>query len=252
MLTNAADAEFAERVAVVTGAARGLGAAIAGELAARGARVVLADIDGDGARATAAELGDRTTAADVDVADFDAVQALVDDVVAREGRLDVLVNNAARTVARSFWEIGVDEWDSVMAINLRGVFAGCRAAGAHMRERGKGRIVNLASLAGQQGGVAGGAHYAASKAGIIVLTKIVAAELAGSGVTVNAVAPAAIAGPIMDEMGVQRQAAIAAMIPVGRVGRPEEVAATVAFLCSDAAAYITGATVDVNGGLFMR
>jgi len=139
-----------------------------------------------------------------------------------------------------------------MAVNLRGVVAGCRAAGAIMREAKWGRIVNLASLAGQQGGINGGAHYAASKAGIIVLTKIVAAELAGSGVTVNAVAPAAIEGPIMDAMPAERQEAIAASIPVGRAGRPEEVAATVAFLASERAAFITGTTIDVNGGLFMR
>jgi 3-oxoacyl-[acyl-carrier protein] reductase len=244
--------ELAGRVAVVTGAGRGLGAAIATELAARGARVVVADIDEATARAQAQALGDGATAAVVDVADWSAMHALVTDTVAREQRLDIFVNNAARSDARDFWEIEPDEWDAVLATNLRGVFAGCRAAGAHMREAGHGRIVNLASLAGQQGGLNGGAHYAASKAGIIVLTKIAAARLAGSGVTVNAVAPAAIAGPLLDALPRERQAALAAMIPVGRVGRPEEVAATVAFLCGDAAAYITGATVDVNGGLFMR
>ncbi|MCW3016971.1 MAG: family oxidoreductase [Solirubrobacterales bacterium] len=243
---------FAGRVAIVTGAGRGTGQAIAATLGARGARVVVADIDGAAAARVAHELGPRGVPATVDVADWAAVHALVDDTVVREGRLDVLVNNAARSVARSFWEIDPDEWDSVIATNLRSVFAGCRAAGAHMRERGVGRIVNLASLAGQQGGVNGGAHYAASKAGIVVLTKIAAAELAGSGVTVNAIAPAAISGPILDALPVERQAAIAASIPVGRVGRPEEVAATVAFLVSDEAAYITGTTIDVNGGLFMR
>ena len=240
------------RVALVTGAGRGLGAAIAAELAARGARVVVSDIDGDTARAQAARLGVTASAVVLDVADWSAVHALVDQTVEREGRLDILVNNAARSDARDFWEIEPDEWDAVMATNLRGVFAGCRAAGAHMRARGEGRIVNVSSLAGQQGAINGGAHYAASKAGIIVLTKIVAAQLAGCGVTVNAVAPAAIAGPILDALPAERQDALAAMIPVGRVGRPAEVAATVAFLCSDAAAYITGATVDVNGGLFMR
>jgi 3-oxoacyl-[acyl-carrier protein] reductase len=121
-----------------------------------------------------------------------------------------------------------------------------------MRQAGSGRIINLTSLAGQQGGINGGAHYAASKAGIIVLTKIVAAELAGSGVTVNAVAPAAIEGPIFDAMPAERREAIAASIPVGRAGRPDEVAATVAFLASDRAAFITGTTIDVNGGLHMR
>jgi 3-oxoacyl-[acyl-carrier protein] reductase len=243
------------RAAIVTGAGRGLGEAIAIELAGRGARVLLADIDGDAAELAAAAIRDSGGAAEsaaLDVADWAAVHQTVADFTARAERLDILVNNAARSVARSFWEIDPDEWDDVMAVNLRGVVAGCRAAGAIMREAKWGRIVNLASLAGQQGGINGGAHYAASKAGIVVLTKIVAAELAGSGVTVNAVAPAAIEGPIMDAMPTERQEAIAASIPVGRAGRPEEVAATVAFLASERAAFITGTTIDVNGGLFMR
>jgi 3-oxoacyl-[acyl-carrier protein] reductase len=243
------------RAAIVTGAGRGLGEAIAIELAARGARVLLADIDGDTAEHAAAAIRDSGGAAEaaaLDVADWAAVHQAVADFTARAERLDILVNNAARSVARSFWEIDPAEWDEVMAVNLRGVFAGCRAAGAVMREAGWGRIVNLASLAGQQGGINGGAHYAASKAGIGVLTKVVAAELAGSGVTVNAVAPAAIEGPIFDAMPPERQAAIAASVPVGRAGRPEEVAATVAFLTSERAAFITGTTIDVNGGLFMR
>jgi 3-oxoacyl-[acyl-carrier protein] reductase len=243
------------RTAIVTGAGRGLGEAIAAELAARGARVLLADLDGESAEAAASQIresGAEAEGATLDVADWAAFEELVADFASRAGRLDVLVNNAARSVARSFWEIEPDEWDAVMAVNLRGVFAGCRAAGAVMREAGAGRIVNLTSLAGQQGGINGGAHYAASKAGIIVLTKIVAAELAGSGVTVNAVAPAAIEGPIFDALPAARQEAIAATIPVGRAGRPEEVAATVAFLASERAAFITGTTIDVNGGLHMR
>ena len=243
------------RAAIVTGAGRGLGEAIAIELAGRGARVLLADIDADAAELAAASIRDSGGAAEsaaLDVADWAAVHQLVADFTARAERLDILVNNAARSVARSFWEIDPAEWDDVMAVNLRGVVAGCRAAGAVMREAKWGRIVNLASLAGQQGGINGGAHYAASKAGIVVLTKIVAAELAGSGVTVNAIAPAAIEGPIFDAIPAERQEEIASSIPVGRAGRPEEVAATVAFLASERAAFITGTTIDVNGGLFMR
>jgi 3-oxoacyl-[acyl-carrier protein] reductase len=243
------------RAAIVTGAGRGLGEAIAIELSGHGARVLLADIDVDAAELAAAAIRDSGGAAEsaaLDVADWAAVHQLVADFTSRAERLDILVNNAARSVARSFWEIEPDEWDDVLAVNLRGVVAGCRAAGAIMREAGWGRIVNLGSLAGQQGGINGGAHYAASKAGIGVLTKIVAAELAGSGVTVNAVAPAAIEGPIFDALPAERQEAIVAQIPVGRAGRPEEVAATVAFLASERAAFITGTTIDVNGGLFMR
>lgn len=168
------------------------------------------------------------------------------------GDVDVMVNNAARTVSRPFWEIEQEEWDDVLAVNLRGVLFGCQLAGEHMRERGSGRIINLSSLAGQQGGAVVGAHYAASKAGIIVLTKIVAQELAPHGVTVNAIAPAAVRTPVMDEMPADRLGAVRARIPVGRFGEAEEVGALAAFLASDEAGYITGATLDVNGGLFMR
>lgn len=240
------------RTAVVTGGAQGLGAAIAAVLHARGARVVVCDLDADGARRRAAALGPRAEGVELDVRDRDAFVALRDDLVARHGGFEIVVNNAARTVARSFWAIEPDEWDDVLAVNLRGVLFGCQVLGAHLRDRGAGRIVNLASLAGQAGGLLTGAHYAASKAGIVVLSKVVASELAGHGVTVNAVAPAAISGPAADAMPPDRLAAAVERIPVGRLGTPDEVAETVAFLCSDAAAFITGATIDVNGGLLMR
>ena len=243
------------RGAIVTGAAQGLGEAIARALVQQGARVLLADLDADGARATAAAIdpeGERALAVEVDVRDRGSLQDAFDEATLSFGRVDILVNNAARTVSRSFWEIEADEWDDVLAVNLRGVLFGCQIAGPRMREQCFGRIVNLASIAGQQGGVVTGAHYAASKAGIVVLTKIAARELAPHGVTVNAVAPAAIGGPIMDALPPERVEAIAQSIPVGRVGRPEEVGALVAFLASDEAGYITGATLDVNGGLLMR
>ncbi len=238
------------RVALVTGGAQGLGAAIARALAADGSLVVIADHDAAGAQRTADEVGGEAAA--IDVRDWRAVSALVDDLVARQGAIDVLVNNAARSVARSFWEIEREEWDDVLAVNLGGTFAGCRAVAEHMRDRGYGRIVNVASIAGQQGGVNNGAHYAASKAGIIVLTKIVAAELAPHGVTVNAVAPAAVESPVLDALPAERREQIAGMLPVGRLGRAEEVAAAVAYLVSDAAGFVTGTTLDVNGGLLMR
>ena len=173
-------------------------------------------------------------------------------MVEAAGDVDVMVNNAARTVSRPFWEIEKEEWDDVLAVNLRGVFFGCQLAGEHMRHRGRGRIINLSSLAGQQGGAVAGAHYAASKAGIIVLTKIVAQELAPHGVTVNAIAPAAVRTPVMDEMPADRLEGVRQRIPVGRFGEAEEVGAVAAFLASDEAAYITGATLDINGGLLMR
>jgi 3-oxoacyl-[acyl-carrier protein] reductase len=240
------------RTALVTGAARGLGEAIARELSARGANVVIADIDGVAAEAVAAALGERATAVTLDVAERASFERAFAAATEGFGRVDILVNNAARTVMRPFWEIDDAEWDEVLATNLRSVFIGCQIAGPHMRENGHGRIVNLASLAGQQGGAVAGAHYAASKAGVIVLTKIVAQQLAPHGVTVNAVAPAAVRTPVMDALPPERVEALAASIPVGRVGRPDEIAAVVAFLASDDAGYVTGATWDVNGGLLMR
>jgi 3-oxoacyl-[acyl-carrier protein] reductase len=209
---------------------------------------VLADVNVEGAGAVARSLGDRARAVECDVRSKESLRRVVGDVDA----VDVMVNNAARTVARPFWEIEEDEWDDVLAVNLRGVFFGCQLAGERMRERGRGRIINLASLAGQQGGAVAGAHYAASKAGIIVLTKMVAQELAPHGVTVNAIAPAAVRTPVMDAMPADRLEAVRQRIPVGRFGEAEEVGALAAFLASDEAGYITGATLDVNGGLFMR
>jgi 3-oxoacyl-[acyl-carrier protein] reductase len=210
----------------------------------------VADHDAAGARRTADEVAGEAAA--IDVRDWAAMRTLVDDLAARHGAIDVLVNNAARSVARSFWEIERDEWDDVLAVNLGGTFAGCRAVAEHMRDRGAGRIVNVSSIAGQQGGVNGGAHYAASKAGIIVLTKIVAAELAPYGVTVNAVAPAAVQSPVLDALPEARRSEIAGSLPVRRLGRADEVAAAVAYLCSDDAGFVTGTTLDVNGGLLMR
>ena len=235
------------RTAVVTGAAQGLGEAIARALHARGATVVVADLDRRGAEAVAASLGERARAAKVDVRDRSALAALLDDA----GQVDVLVNNAARTLFTPFADIEQEEWDDVLATNLRGVFFGCQLAAPRMREQGWGRILNLASIAGQAGGAAG-AHYAASKAGIIVLTKIVAAELAPHGVTCNALAPAAVRTPVFDTLPEERLEALRQRIPVGRFGEPAEVAELAAFLCSEEAGYVTGATLDVNGGLLMR
>jgi 3-oxoacyl-[acyl-carrier protein] reductase len=209
---------------------------------------VLADVNVAGAEAVAASLGERARAVECDVRSKESLRR----VIAGAGDVDVMVNNAARTVARPLWEIEQEEWDDVLAVNLRGVFFGCQLAGEHMRERGRGRIINLSSLAGQQGGAVAGAHYAASKAGIVVLTKIVAQELAPHGVTVNAIAPAAVRTPVMDDMPADRLEAVRQRIPVGRFGEAEEIGALAAFLASDEAGYITGATLDVNGGLFMR
>jgi len=243
------------RTAIVTGSTRGLGEAMVRELFARGTAVAITGRDEARAQAIAAERdpsGERAWGFGVDVSKRASLDALVATAIERWGHIDVLVNNAGVTPPRPFFEIDDAEWDFVLATNLRSVMIGCQLVGPLMREHGFGRIINHASIAGQQGGVAAGAHYAAAKAGIIVLTKIVARELAPAGITVNAIAPAAIDGPIMSEMDPAVVARLPATIPVGRVGRPEEVAALVAYLCSDDAGYITGATIDINGGLFMR
>ena len=238
------------RVAVVTGAARGLGQAIADRLAGDGYDVVYADVDAKGVEAAAAATG--SIGVELDIRDFDSVEACLATAVDRHGGVDVWVNNAALTIARSFFEIEQSEWDAVIETNLRGTYFGCRVAGLHMRERGAGRIVNLASIAGQRGASVNGVHYAASKAGIVAITRFAASELASSGVTVNAIAPAAIEGPSVAAVPAETVEAMVRTIPVGRLGRPQEVAALVAYLASDEAGFVTGATYDINGGMLMR
>ena len=238
----------------VTGAARGLGLAIAQGLAQAGASVALADID-PGVEAAAAALraqGHAALALALDVRSEAAFTAAFERAREAFGAIDVLVNNAARTPGGSLWDVSADEWDDVLATNLRGSFFGCRIAARHMRERGSGRIINLTSLAAQQASAASGVHYAASKAGILALTRAFALELAPFGVTVNAVAPSAVRGPLLDALEGSRRDALLAATPMGRFGDPREVAGAVVYLASQAAAFMTGATLDLNGGRLMR
>jgi 3-oxoacyl-[acyl-carrier protein] reductase len=228
---------------------------IAAGLHAAGCRVMVAGRDLARAEKAVAAIdpsGERVAATSIDVLDRDSIERGVAATEERFGPLEILVNNAASSVVRPLWEIDAEEWDTVLATNLRGVLFATQVVGPKMRERGFGRIINHASIAGQQGGRVMGAHYAASKAGMIVLTKIAAQQLAGQGVTVNAIAPAAIDGDFMRDLGEEKVAAVTEKIPVGRLGRPEEVASLVAYLASDDAGYMTGTTVDLNGGLMMR
>jgi 3-oxoacyl-[acyl-carrier protein] reductase len=243
------------RIAIVTGSTQGLGKAMAERLLADGARVAVTGRSAARAASVASELdpsGERALGVGLDVRSRDQFVAALARVTERWGGVDVLINNAGVTARTPFADLTDTEWDDVLAINLRSVFIACQLVAPAMRERGWGRIVNHASLAGQQGGLVTGPHYAAAKAGILVLTKVIATELAPYGVTVNAIASAATDSPPMHELPAEDLASLPRRIPVGRVGRPEEIAALVAFLVSEQAGFVTGATYDINGGLFMR
>ncbi|MBD3235190.1 MAG: 3-oxoacyl-[acyl-carrier-protein] reductase [Candidatus Eisenbacteria bacterium] len=242
------------QVAIVTGSARGIGKAIAAGLAARGADVVISDVDIDGAQATAQEisaLGRRSLAQQCDVAQRAAVEQLVQTTVSELGRLDILVNNAGITRDGLLVRMSEEQWDRVLDINLKGTFLGCQAAAKVMMRQRAGKIVNVASITGLIGNP-GQANYSASKAGVVALTKTVAKELAPRGINVNAVAPGFIATEMTAEMSEKAQAAFLEQIPLRRAGTPEDVAEVVCFLASAAADYITGECLVVDGGLTMR
>ncbi|MEG1209505.1 MAG: SDR family NAD(P)-dependent oxidoreductase [Leclercia sp.] len=241
---------------LVTGAAAGLGNTIAAHLLKQGFQVVLTDVDQDRAREAADRLDDgqgRVLALGLDIRQPQDFTRALEATVARFGSLQVLVNNAALTLATPVMDIAVDEFDRVISTNLRGTFVGCQTMGRYFASQGYGRIVNLASLAGQNGGTASGAHYAASKGGILTLTKVFARELSKSGVTVNAIAPGPLDLPMVHALvPEEKMAGLLQMIPVGQLGEAEFVAQAVALLASEQASFVTGATWDINGGLFMR
>jgi 3-oxoacyl-[acyl-carrier protein] reductase len=192
-------------------------------------------------------LGERALAVELDVRDRESWRRALEAVVEAFGPIDALVNDAARTELGSIFELDPDEWDDVFAVNLRGAFLGLQVVGGSMRERGRGRIVNVSSDAAFSGTGATGAHYAASKAGLLALTRRAAAELAASGITVNAVAPGALDGETVREVATNLES-VAAAIPVGRLGREGEVASLVVWLLSQDAGYVTGATFRIDGG----
>lgn len=240
------------RVALVTGGSRGIGAAVARRLAAEGATVA---INYAGRADAAAEVvaaidaaGDTAAAFQADVSDATACAALVEGVVSRFGRIDVLVNNAGITRDGLLVRMSDDDWRAVIDTNLSGAFYLSRAVGKLMMKQRSGSIVNMASVVGMMGN-AGQANYAAAKAGLIGLTKSVARELAGRGVRANAVAPGFIATDMTDALSETARGAATSSIAMGRLGTPEDIAATVAFLASDDAAYITGQVIAVDGGM---
>jgi NAD(P)-dependent dehydrogenase (short-subunit alcohol dehydrogenase family) len=237
-----------ERVAIITGGARGIGRAMGETFASEGARVVLADIDAS-VNETARETNARGFIADV--TDADSVRALMETTMRAFGRIDILVNNAGICPLTSFEKITRAEWDRVLAINLTGAFLCSQAVVSHMQRAQYGRIINLSSVAGKMGGVTVGAHYAASKAGLLGLTKSLARSYAPFGITVNAIAPVTTETEMTRGWSREVMEKMKQSIPLGRLARVNDIAAAALFLASDEASFITGAVLDVNGGFLM-
>ena len=250
------DFGIGDRSGIVTGAASGIGRAAALHLARLGARVCLVDLDGPA-------LADVRTAVEgvgappplmfaIDAADPTAVRRMVDETAAHFGRIDFLVNCAGILRRTAFTEMTIEEWDLMLHVNLRGPFLCCRAVVPHMRRQGGGVIVNVASLAGRSSSILGGAHYTAAKHGVVGLSRHMARELGPVGVRVNAFCPGATLTPMVtNTTSAAEIEAVAAVTPRRQWAKPEEQAAVIAFLISDAAANITGACIDSNGGALM-
>lgn len=244
---------FDGNVALVTGAARGIGRAIAEKLAAEGADLALCDLKadwlGDTAEAVKAA-GHRAECYSVDVSNSEGVNGAVSAVLKDMGKVDILVNNAGITKDTLMMRMSESDWDAVMAVNLKGTFLFTKALTRPMMKQRSGAIVNIASIIGLIGN-AGQCNYAASKAGVIALTKSSAKELAPRGVRVNAVAPGFISSKMTDALSEEVRSQMLANIPMGRFGEPADVAKVVAYLASDDATYITGQTLTVSGGMVM-
>lgn len=245
--------DFNGQVALVTGGARGIGKSIAEGLAKRGVNVVIADIVSEQAEETARSLqqpGVRVMAARLDVCDADNVKQVIDSAVKELGRLDILVNNAGITKDGLLMRMKEEDWDSVMNINLKGVFLCSKEAVRVMAKQRYGRIVSISSVVAFIGNP-GQSNYSASKAGIVALTKTIAKEYASRGITANAVAPGFITTAMTDALPENVKEEMKKAIPLGMFGAPEDVAQAVLFLASPAAGYITGQVLHVNGGMYM-
>ena len=242
------------KVSIVTGGAQGLGKAIALELAGKGSHLVVGDVNLEAAQRVTEEvhaLGRRSLALRVDVSNARGVSEMADRVVKEFGRIDILVNNAGICQVVTIEKMSEEDWDRVMAVNLKGVFLCSKAVMGVMKKQRSGRIVNMGSLAGKVGGIATGANYSVSKAGVICFTKALARELAPYGVTVNAVAPGVIETDMTRGITQGDFTNYLKTIPLGTIGSAEDVSHAVAFLVSDEARYITGEILDVNGGMLM-
>jgi len=242
------------KVAIITGGARGIGKAIAETLARRGCDIIVADINLELAEATAKEIAaathQKTLAIQVNVSDSASANAMVERTLAEFGKVDILVNNAGLTRDKLIMRMDEADWDIVLDVNLKGAFNCSKAVVRPMMKQRYGRIVNISSVSGQAGQT-GQANYSASKAGLIGLTKALARELASRQITVNAVAPGFVLTALTQDLSDELKDAILKATPLGRMGKPEEIAYAVAFLASDEASYITGQVLAVDGGMVM-
>ena len=238
------------KVALVTGASRGIGRAIAEQLAALGARVVGTATSERGADAISAYLGDKGCGLVLNVGDIASIEQCLEQIKNQFGDIDILVNNAGITRDNLLMRMKDEEWFDIMQTNLTSVYRLSKAVMRSMMKKRFGRIISIGSVVGSMGN-AGQTNYAAAKAGVLGFTKSLAKEVASRGITVNAIAPGFIDTDMTKELSDEQKEAIFSQVPANRLGQPEEIAATVAFLASQQAAYITGETIHVNGGMYM-
>ena len=241
------------KVALVTGAAQGIGKAVALLLARNGADIVVSDINLEKAEETAKEIesiGRKAMAIKVNVANLNDVEQMVEAILEKFGKIDILVNNAGITRDKLILRMTEEDWDAVLNVNLKGTFNCTKAVVRHMSKQRSGKIVSIASVVGEMGN-AGQANYSASKAGVIGFTKTIAREFAQRGINVNAIAPGYIETPMTEGLPEKAKEELKRLIPMERLGKPEDVAEAVLFLVSEASSYITGQVLNVNGGIYM-